>query len=294
MAGPRYASYADWYSQGPLAPYVRACSMAGEAISIIEARQPPGDMSDPPVNELVLMRSVSIGIPFEFDLGAGRFSGLESHGDFHLVAPNTQSDIQVHAPHATELFSLPAKHCQDLLGGDCPPGLDFGELHRRLFRSELLNALCQRLIESVRSPHPQSRLFADGAAMAMLAELALLGGQPRAHHRRTDVRDWRIRRAIERIDAHLDEDIGLAELAEGVGLSPSRLNTLFRAATGLAPHAWLIRRRIERARELLLDRGRSITDIAHALGFSSSQHFATSFRTQTGVTPTAWRNDRCS
>ncbi len=54
-------------------------------------------------------------------------------------------------------------------------------------------------------------------------------------------------------EGRLGEDIGLAELAAGVDLSPSRLTALFRAATGLSPHAWLVQRKIERACDLLRD-----------------------------------------
>lgn len=292
MRDAHYASYSDWYSRGPLSCHVRASGMAGDAISIIEASQPAGDMSDPPVNDLVLLRTVSMSIPFEFDLGAGRFSGIENHGDFHLAAPNTASDLQVHAPHSVQLFSLPAESCLELLDGERPQGLDFGVLHTRLFRSELLNALCQRLVDSIHCACPPSRLFVDGAAMALLGELTLLAGNDVPPKRRMDIRDWRVRRTIEQIEARLGEDIGLAELAAGVDLSPSRLTSLFRAATGLAPHAWLIQRKIERARGLLRDPRLSVTEIAHLLGFSSSQHFATTFKSHIGMTPSAWRGER--
>ena len=101
--------------------------------------------------------------------------------------------------------------------------------------------------------------------------------------------DWRIRRSLEEIEARIHEDLGLIELAAAVGLSPSHYATLFRAATGLPPHAWVVKRRIERAQELLLNPHASITDIAFALGFPSSQHFATMFKKHTGVTPSEWR-----
>ena len=294
MQSARYASYAEWYSRGPLSSYVRASGTAGDAITIIEATQPAGDMSDPPVNDLILMRSVSFGIPFAFDLGAGRFSGIERHGDFHLAPPNTRSDIQVHAPHSVQLFSLCAKTCLELFQGERVRGLDFGLLHRQLFRSELLNALCERLARATRSPEASSRLFAESAAMAMLAELTLLAGHEAERRQRIDIRDWRIRRTIDQLDSRLGDDVSLAELAAGVDLSPSHYTSLFRAATGLPPHAWLVRRRIERACELLSDPRMSITEIAHTLGFSSSQHLATTFRNQTGATPSEWRRERIS
>ncbi len=130
--------------------------------------------------------------------------------------------------------------------------------------------------------------------MSILAELTQLAGHDGEKRQRADIRDWRIRRATEQINALLTEDVSLAELAAGVDLSPSRFNALFRAATGLPPHQWLIRRRIERACELLLDMAMPVTEIALSLGFSSSQHFATAFKHQMGTTPSAWRSERRS
>jgi AraC family transcriptional regulator len=293
MQNVQYGSYADWYSTGPLSYFVRASGVVGGTISVIEANQPAGDMSDPPVDELVLMRTMSIDIPFEFDFGAGRFSGTERQGDYHLVAPNTASDIQVHAPHSTQLFSMSAVTCRDLLQDEPVAGLDFGALHRQLFRSNLLCALCDRLVDAVRHPEPPSRLFVQSTSMAILAELALISGrQPK--RRFPDIYDWRVRRTIEQLDARIGEDLSLVDLAGSVGLSLSHFTALFRAATGLPPHAWVVRRKVERACELMQNPRTSVTEIAHALGFSSSQHFATTFRGRMGMTPSAWRHARLS
>lgn len=103
---------------------------------------------------------------------------------------------------------------------------------------------------------------------------------------------WRIRRSLEEIEARLADDVGLTELAAAVGLSPSHYATLFRAATGMPPHAWLMKRRIERACELLMNTSSNVTDIAFALGFPSSQHFATMFKKHLGTTPSEWRRQR--
>ena len=104
--------------------------------------------------------------------------------------------------------------------------------------------------------------------------------------------DWRVRRAIERMETEIGSDVGLRELAADVGLSPSHLNAVFVAAVGVPPHRWLLRRRVARARELLTRTRHSITDIALSCGFSSSQHFATVFQTQEGCTPTEFRRGR--
>ncbi len=287
-----YSSYAEWYNEGPFAAYVRMSAMAGNMISVVEAVQPAGDLSDPPINDLVLIRMLSPDAPCSIDLGAGRFCVSQHHGDFILIAPNIGSDIQMYESHAVELFSLPANRCRELLADSENDSLDFGELHASPFRSDLLNAMCQRLVEAARMPEAASRLFVDSASSALLGELNQLGGLDRRRHQRPFVCDWRVRRTMEQMDAHLGDDISLTELAATACLSTARYSAVFRAATGASPHAWFLRRKIDRSLDLLANPAIQITEIALSLGFSSSQHFATTFRAHMGMTPTAWRRSR--
>lgn len=61
---------------------------------------------------------------------------------------------------------------------------------------------------------------------------------------------------------------------------------------GVPPHRYIGEQRIHRAKELLLDGSRSITDVALDLGFASHSHFTDAFRKITGVTPSRYRKDR--
>jgi AraC family transcriptional regulator len=96
-------------------------------------------------------------------------------------------------------------------------------------------------------------------------------------------------RAREYVEEHLGEDLSLAALAGAVGLSPYHFARLFRASTGLSPHQYVIRRRVERAQLLLTTTDRSLTTIAHEVGFASGSHLATHVRRQLGVTPSQLR-----
>ena len=77
-----------------------------------------------------------------------------------------------------------------------------------------------------------------------------------------------------------------------VNLSLSRFKTRFKHEVGVAPGGYIIMRKVEKAKELLGDRDRSITDIAFDLGFSSSQYFATVFKKLIGLTPSEYRKLR--
>jgi AraC-like DNA-binding protein len=63
----------------------------------------------------------------------------------------------------------------------------------------------------------------------------------------------------------------------------------FRAATGLRPHEYLLRRRIERAQELLLGSGMPVVEVALSVGFQTQSHFTSAFKRIVGQPPSAWR-----
>lgn len=99
-------------------------------------------------------------------------------------------------------------------------------------------------------------------------------------------------RARDYLHAHLGEDIGLDHLAEACGVDRFRLTRAFKAAFGLAPHAYLIQLRLARARRLLAC-GDSPAEVASALGFADQSHLGRWFRRAYRLTPADYRK-RCS
>jgi AraC-like DNA-binding protein len=83
----------------------------------------------------------------------------------------------------------------------------------------------------------------------------------------------------------------LDSVAENVGLSPAGLRARFKAETGFTLHEYLLHRRIEEAQVRLAEAEEDIITLAHDLGFSSSQYFATAFRRQVGETPSDYRRN---
>jgi len=100
---------------------------------------------------------------------------------------------------------------------------------------------------------------------------------------------WRLKRAIDYVEARLDKTVTLADFAASAGLTRMHFAAQFRAATGLRPHEYLLRRRIERAEEMLVGTDMSLVDIAIALGFQTQAHFTTVFKRYTGQPPRVWR-----
>ena len=99
-------------------------------------------------------------------------------------------------------------------------------------------------------------------------------------------------RARDYLHAHLDRDIGLEDLAQACGVDRFRLTRAFKAAFGLAPHAYLIQLRLARARRLL-SQGQTPAEVAMALGFADQSHLGRWFRRAYRLTPADYRR-RCS
>ncbi|MBI4979126.1 MAG: AraC family transcriptional regulator [Spirochaetes bacterium] len=95
--------------------------------------------------------------------------------------------------------------------------------------------------------------------------------------------------AMRYIDEHRDEAIDTADIAAAAGVSVPQIKRLFSAEVGIPPKEFILRRKIDRAKEMLAARHTAVTDIALALGFSSSQHFATIFKRYAGITPVDFR-----
>jgi AraC-like DNA-binding protein len=99
----------------------------------------------------------------------------------------------------------------------------------------------------------------------------------------------RLRRVTDYIQEHLDEDLRLAQLGSVVYMSPYHFARLFQHSTGLPPHRFVVRTRVDRAIRLLAARELPISRIARLVGFRTPSHFSTVFRRLTGTTPGAYR-----
>lgn len=93
------------------------------------------------------------------------------------------------------------------------------------------------------------------------------------------------------MEEHLDEPLSIPQLSRRAFLSPTAFKAAFRQRYGLAVHAWLRQRRMERAAELLRDSSLSVLGVAQSVGYGSASQFTAAFRRQYGMTPAKYRKD---
>lgn len=149
--------------------------------------------------------------------------------------------------------------------------------------SELLDGRCARPAAALRIDEILSSVLARVFGRHGGQRLRPAGSEPLA-----------VRRAADRIDAHIeaalavgaDAPLTIAELAAEVGLNPNYLIQSFTAARGISPHAYLLFRKICRAKELIVC-GMAPLEAALMLGFYDQSHFIRTFRRVLGVTPGA-------
>jgi AraC family transcriptional regulator len=103
---------------------------------------------------------------------------------------------------------------------------------------------------------------------------------------------WQVHRVQGFIEGHLDEVIRIEDLSEMVRLSATHFSHAFKRSIGEAPHTYLVQRRLDRARHLMLTSDTALSEVALVCGFSDQAHFSRLFRRYTGESPAAWRRER--
>jgi AraC family transcriptional regulator len=98
--------------------------------------------------------------------------------------------------------------------------------------------------------------------------------------------------ALAFIDKRLGERITLEDIAAALQVSPYHFARIFKRVVGLAPHQYVLARRLERAKELLHHSDMALSEIAFAIGCTHHSHFSAFFHRETGVTPAIYRAAR--
>ncbi len=112
-------------------------------------------------------------------------------------------------------------------------------------------------------------------------------------HCTTGLTRWQTRRLDQYISDNLAAAIRTCDLAAQLKLSSSHFSHVFKQTFGITPLAYVARKRIEAAREMMLATDQPLTQIAHAHGFCDQSHFTRTFRRETGLSPLMWRQ-RCT
>lgn len=155
----------------------------------------------------------------------------------------------------------------------------------------IMHQLGLLLLPAFAHPESVSQLFLSGLMLAFYSHLARTYGQVLVRDRGdVGMAPWQLSRAKEVIAENLSGRITMTHVAYECGMSPTNFSRAFKRAMGVPPHQWLLCRRVQVAKSLLMHAHMTIADVAAASGFSDQSHLVRVFRRAEGLTPQAWRS----
>ena len=158
------------------------------------------------------------------------------------------------------------------------------------FVDNLIVTLAQQLVVSAGAPG-QDDTYLAVLGNALLGQLrhSLVASAPDEPLRGSRSSLMLVHRAVQHIHQNIGAPLDVAGIAATTGVGVTHFSNTFKQVTGVTPHRYVLRTRIERARELLRMTSLSVGEIAVAVGFAGQSHFCTAFRRETGVTPSRYR-----
>ena len=171
--------------------------------------------------------------------------------------------------------------------------IDLARLPPRIeFEDQMLRWVMLRFHALLTDPSYDVPGYAETLVEVLSFDLyRIASGAPRRSPECSGLSANQVRRVTEYMESHLNEKTTISELAELVDLTRFHFIRSFKQAAGIPPHQFMIRLRVDRAKELLAEGGRSIADVASRTGFGSPIQLTRAFRRVLGTTPSAFRRD---
>jgi AraC family transcriptional regulator len=217
------------------------------------------------------------------------YQGLEVHGGVEIIPAGMSSNWEILDAGTTLILQVPMSLLQQAAAAS---GLDPARIDivsRFQMRDPQIEHIGWAVKAEIEAGSPGGRLFLDSLGLALATRLlhqhSSRSTPAPVPTRRVGLGGTRLTRLLAHIEDHLDQNLSLADIAAVAGLSASHLKTVFREATGLPVHQYVLRRRVERAQMLLREGQLPINEIALATGFAHQSHLARHMRRLFGVTP---------
>jgi len=160
-------------------------------------------------------------------------------------------------------------------------------------RDQMIEALMRGVIEALRDEDQTARPYVDYLSRALAARLIRQHSTATISANRAaaaaPIAKANLNKAVDFIEANLHQSVGLPAIARAAGLSVSHFARQFRAAVGEAPHQYLLRRRVENAKQRLAKTEATIAEIGFACGFANQEHLTRVFKRACGFSPAAYR-----
>ena len=256
-------------------------------------------VDETPLHARVCFRDLALGVylsgrhMIRRQIGASVVEGWSNPGTINLTPPGVEGIWEASASSRAAVVVIRPEFLSRAIEEHWGADSSKVEIKKQfLIRDPVIEAITLNLAREAAGGSPAGRLYVESGCEFLAHHLiyrysSLSPTPPRSMG---GLSSRRLRLVLEYIEDTLGQPIKLRELAALAGISARHFERAFRQSTGSSPHAYVMDRRLHRARDLLIDRpDLPIEQIALRLGFSSSSHFSSAFRRQTGLTPTDFR-----
>ena len=155
-----------------------------------------------------------------------------------------------------------------------------------------IRSLVHMIADDLASDIPSPELYSESLVTALTSALLTPLPENDTTRKRGKLAPHHLRKSVEFIEQNCGRIIRLDELAELTGLSQSYFCSAFRETTGMPPHQWQMKARVERAKSMLRDGATPLAGVAAHVGFADQAHLTRVFRRITGTTPGVWRREQ--
>jgi AraC family transcriptional regulator len=257
-------------------------------LNVAEVAAPRGNWILPAVNEVRLGLILS-NYSANWYSSKGLLSLDVSAGSLSICEFNQPRRMEMRNPASIALVLLRNEILEQALRDSRQPRVELRECHG--LQDQTMRHLMEILLYEKRQGFQSGAFFLDSIAAALASHLIhrYSADAPLIANSIGGMAPSTLRRCIALMEARLEGDLGLNELANEAGLSTSHFIRSFRESTGKTPYQFLLDRRVQRAQTLMRDPRISLTNIAKSSGFANQHHMARIFRSVTGITPSAYR-----
>jgi AraC family transcriptional regulator len=278
----------------PVLPYVTSSHLNWSGVEVHRYRLDAGMSREHSYSQLVVFLP-HVNEPIRFETEAeGKLFKIQLNNNMVTIVP---PGLTVKS-RRFGLFELTAIFLDPLAMAEiarATTGLDFPEvIHQVGIRDPLIRSIGMMLDAELTAEHPCPQVYADSLTAALASHIFAKYTKPVSDSiRRLSLNRSQLRRVIEFINDNLDKDLPLSELAVVANMSKYHFAKSFRRAIGIAPHQYLVRVRIEKARKLLLTEDTvSLAEIARRVGYADPTFFSGQFLKIVGISPSRYRTNR--
>jgi AraC family transcriptional regulator len=272
-------------------PRVLRRAKTTDGVSLELRWDPKGPLDLPGFEDVLLAIHVGPAAKLTCRRGGRYYNGTAVHGDIDVVPAHTSMRWEAHDQNDRSLIVTVPQRLLHKVAQESeldPKRMEI--LNRFQIRDRELELLGWALQREAESGYPSGRIYLDGLTAAMASRLVARHSslaRKFSPNGNGGLTGYRLKQVLAFIEEQLTEDLSLERIAAVAGVSSSHLNTLFRHSMGVAVHQYVIQRRVELAKTLLLQEKKSITDIALEAGFAHQSHLARHMRRMLGLPPRA-------